>query len=142
MARTSRIAAALPLNGPVTIRIGAPAAPWHTLEEIPVAQLPAESKVGPCTISAIESRDKEIVLSLSGVMDMPRNLRFVLVDTRGRVHSWNSESTDAQDKLPPWGTHTSHLGYQNLPLENVRAVRFETRPEEFAEFQNIPMEPR
>ena len=136
------VAASLPKDGPIGVRLGVEATPWQTLEEITVENLPANVRCWPGTVEAAEADDQGVAIRMSTV-DRPGNLRIMLMDKAGELHQYNGLSTSIDnEKMPPWGYHQATLVWHNLKLEDVEGICFQTRQEEYAEFDDVPMEPK
>lgn len=139
--RESSIAASLAGAGPVTVRVGVGATPWETLEEIGVEKLPAEAQFWPGWIAAPKATAEGLSLE-TGMLNLPGNVRMVLVDQTGKAQVQYRYSSSSEDKLAPWGHQRALLSWRGLRPEDVRSIRFETRREEYAAFENVPLEPK
>jgi hypothetical protein len=68
---------------------------------------------------------------------------MVLVDQAGQLHVSNGySSSSSHEKLPPWGLQEIRISWHGVALEDVAAIRFQTRQEEYAEFDDVPMDPK
>ncbi len=138
--KTSRVAVGLPRDGHSTVRLGV-AGPWHTLEDLPLTTLPAHAQKWPITVNSIQQRGPDLLVNIC--MLPPRdNVRYLLIDAAGKPHTVNGYSSRNEDKVAPWGASTSQLTFIALPLADARTLRLETSQFEFAEFKNIPINPR
>ena len=77
------------------------------------------------------------------VINRSGNLRVMLVDKAGELHQHEgSSSSGVGEKMPPCGYQKSRLVWGKLRMEDVEGVCFQTRQEEYAEFENVPMDPK
>jgi hypothetical protein len=141
--RVGSVQATMAANTPVSIRIGVPASAWRTIEEVPLDILPYRLKSLPGVIdSAEQSGNRVIITSSVQTRNVGSNMQFLLIGKDGQPRHWNGGMGSSNEKMPPWGLQETRWFVDDLQLEDVRSVRFETRNEEYAEFKNVPMEPK
>lgn len=135
---------------PLTVRVGV-AAPWETLEEFPVEQLPVTMQKWPGEILGLEEyvdrADRGVVIGrgvrvAAKLMWLPKNMRVVLVDQKGNAHAIGPGSYNSTRNLEPWGKTLFGGSCRDLKQAEVRSVRVEVRQEEYAEFEKVPLEPK
>ncbi len=138
--KTSRVTVGLPRDGHSTVRLGV-SGPWHTLEDIPLDTLPANAHKWPITVTSIRQQGPDLLLYIN--MLPPRdNVRYHLIDAAGKPRTITGYASRNEENIPPWGASTAQFTFKDLSLPDARALRLETSQYEFAEFKNIPINPR
>jgi len=139
--RQSTAIAAVDRQLPVNVRVGAAVTPWQTVEDISPNDLPAHLKCWPGEIEDLDVTANGTSLS-AATISLPENLRIVLIDQAGNAHVQNGESIRSHENFAPWGYAIMRLTFDGLMPEDVRSIQFQTRREEFAEFDNVPLLPK
>ncbi len=137
----TQIVAAIYPKSPLAVRVGVATSPWNMLEDLKIDQLPGQMKSWPIH-AAKPIADQGGVSITVRMQSLPSNARLVLVDRAGKVHINNSMSGSGSDEVAPWGAPLTTYSFQSLHIADIAALRLVVRTEEYARFENVPLEPK
>ncbi len=122
--------------GTTTVRLGTAIGAWKTeltaMGGGTTAIVPDQGSIGVTRARAIP---KGCAIVAADSLRGP-NVRIVAVDLDGKEHTQSAGSVSSSGNL-----RMSDLEF-DLPLDRVKEIRFQTRPFEWVEFKDVPLEPR
>src|SRR3954454_25339913 len=105
---------------------------------MPVENLPVDAECCFARLEKIEDTPNVGLALWIRAAGFPSNLQLVAVDRAGKAHTANGYSSYASgEKLSPWGSEQTRMTFDKLRLQDVKALRFEGRREEYAQFDNL-----
>jgi|GEM_PF-2623491 len=132
-------------QGKCTVRVGVAAGPWQTQHEADHNELLAQSAEAapPATFALEQSGDKNtplrVRIDLNKDEDRYHRVQWQIValDAKGNIHKSRARAGYTGSMT----TRTYLAEFSNLRFEDLKNVRFQTRPYQWVEFKNVSLKP-